>query len=192
MRGDRVARRHAGEGRRAQRRPSPPSRWKIAHHHQELLLLLGIDIRLATVACWACGALYQTLGLERAHIDAYSKGGSNHPSNYFLLCSLCHREQPDGADKAFQVAWLVSRREGVDLDVAQEFKRHAGVELLDFFRQLQDARGSRAPIELIGRLVHEARRDRVAQSRGSMRANFIERLVLEAKRVTQAKDLDPA
>jgi hypothetical protein len=84
-----------------------------------LLDLLEIPPEDAARCCWTCGArsfevsgnevvpILDDLGwLERAHVVAHAAGGSNEPSNYFLLCATCHREQPDSASLAIQVAWL--------------------------------------------------------------------------------------
>lgn len=46
---------------------------------------------------------------ERAHILSHAAGGSNEPNNLLLLCSVCHREQPDGAPRDAQLKWLSSR-----------------------------------------------------------------------------------
>jgi hypothetical protein len=55
--------------------------------------------------CWACGGL---ANLERAHVVAIAHGGGNEPENFFLLCWVCHREQPDGAPADVQLEWLAS------------------------------------------------------------------------------------
>jgi hypothetical protein len=55
--------------------------------------------------CWACCGL---ANLERAHIVAIAHGGGNEPENFFLLCWVCHREQPDGAPPDVQLKWLAS------------------------------------------------------------------------------------
>jgi hypothetical protein len=44
---------------------------------------------------------------ERAHVVGVANGGSDEPGNFFLLCSRCHRGQPDGAPPKVQCAWLL-------------------------------------------------------------------------------------
>lgn len=46
------------------------------------------------LACYACG-IEEEGGLERAHIVPHSLGGSCEADNLFLLCSYCHKENPD-------------------------------------------------------------------------------------------------
>ena len=55
--------------------------------------------------CWACAEEHKTL--ERAHVKARVAGGGMAPSNFFLLCRECHKEQPDGASESAQVLWLL-------------------------------------------------------------------------------------
>jgi hypothetical protein len=100
-------------------RPPQPTHDEIAAAQAELLDLLEIPPEDAARCCWACRAMsFRFRGnevvpvpgelgwLERAHVVAHAAGGSNEPSNYFLLCATCHREQPDSASPAVQVAWL--------------------------------------------------------------------------------------
>lgn len=47
--------------------------------------------------------------LERAHIVPYSLGGSNHVSNYLLLCRQCHRDAPDTTNPRFILQWTQKR-----------------------------------------------------------------------------------
>jgi hypothetical protein len=88
-------------------RPPTPSvrriaEWWIAHGELERVRHLGVN---AVATCWACS--YTAIGFtpERAHIVAHSAGGSSVPSNLLLLCSRCHREQPDGAPRSIQIMW---------------------------------------------------------------------------------------
>jgi hypothetical protein len=76
-------------------------------------------------SCWACGGWREGFlhphmlaktrqgesgqkGIERAHIHARGRGGSDSPDNFFLLCPLCHAEQEvlPYNDKYLQVMWL--------------------------------------------------------------------------------------
>jgi len=45
--------------------------------------------------------------MTRAHVVAKSVGGPDTPNNYFLLCDVCHVEQPDGLSREIQEAWLI-------------------------------------------------------------------------------------
>jgi len=66
--------------------------------------------------CWNCGedkrsnSKKNKVRLERCHIIAKSLGGGFEPSNFFLLCSLCHREAPNTSDKNDIWHWLESNR----------------------------------------------------------------------------------
>ena len=60
----------------------------------------------AADSCWRCGYHAQKGEMTRAHIHAHRHGGSNDPSNYFLLCDICHREQPDAAPREEQIQWV--------------------------------------------------------------------------------------
>lgn len=58
--------------------------------------------------CWGCGSV-QSRSLERCHIVPYSLGGSNEPSNYFLMCSKCHREAPNTMWPEIFYEWIQQR-----------------------------------------------------------------------------------
>jgi hypothetical protein len=89
---------------------NPPKRKEIAKTQKDSILngLPDIHQSEAYHTCWAC---YEGIGLPeftptRAHINSNQNGGSNNPSNYFLLCRNCHKEQPDGCSKHIQLLWL--------------------------------------------------------------------------------------
>ena len=88
-------------------RRGPPTHAAIAAAHSTLVAENGPG------CCFACGA-YAGRGLERAHIVAKAHGGSYDPSNFWLLCHPCHREQPDGAPPAAQEMWRASRASHTD------------------------------------------------------------------------------
>jgi YD repeat-containing protein len=44
--------------------------------------------------------------LERAHIVARQFGGADTPDNILLLCSACHREQPDVPNRDAVIDWV--------------------------------------------------------------------------------------
>jgi hypothetical protein len=64
---------------------------------------MGVDFAEAHERCWRCG--YQ-LPLQRCHIIPDSLGGADAPSNYVLLCNMCHREAPNVADARFMWIWI--------------------------------------------------------------------------------------
>lgn len=64
------------------------------------------EIDRLTKTCWACGAERKSV-MIRAHVVAKSVGGSDTPDNYFLLCDVCHAEQPDGLSREIQESWLI-------------------------------------------------------------------------------------
>lgn len=85
-----------------------PYKAKIAQAQKDLLPTLPNLKGNAEWHCWACGD--ESRDLERAHIEPASAGGSDaDPTNFFLLCPRCHREQPDAAPREYQVRWLRER-----------------------------------------------------------------------------------
>jgi len=73
-----------------------------------LLARLGIDPAEAATTCWGC-RVDALRGPQRVHVVARTHGGSDAPDNFFILCWLCHRDQPDGVSRATQEAWLIRR-----------------------------------------------------------------------------------
>jgi len=53
--------------------------------------------------------------LHIAHIIPHSQGGKEEPSNLVLLCSECHRENPDSINEKFFWKWISSRPNWKDL-----------------------------------------------------------------------------
>lgn len=64
---------------------------------------LSVDFAEAHERCWRCGCKRR---LERCHIVPYSLGGEDTPSNFVLLCSRCHLDNPNVADKEIMWDWL--------------------------------------------------------------------------------------
>lgn len=80
------------EGMSDVRRHSAPSPKKIRDYWEDTLISLDLfDSRkeLDEPICWAHG--YVVDSLERAHILSWQQGGSWEPSNFHLLCHLCHK-----------------------------------------------------------------------------------------------------
>lgn len=94
------------------KRHMPTPRAIVEANRQLVERLAFVDPDRAHATCWACGQNDRTDEprgwLQRAHVLAASGGGSDAPENFFLLCSVCHREQPDGASREAQEAWLLS------------------------------------------------------------------------------------
>ena len=57
---------------------------------------MGADMSEWHERCWCCGRLED---LERCHIIPHALGGSNHPSNFVLLCNYCHQQAPNVDDE---------------------------------------------------------------------------------------------
>lgn len=95
------------QGRRGYLRKPPPPLKVIATPHVALIQgLPNAVVEAPTQYCWGCGI--GPGGMERAHIRPYSAGGDASPENFFLLCSACHRTQPDTVDPETQIDWLRS------------------------------------------------------------------------------------
>lgn len=99
-------------------RSSTPSHRAIAEANAALLSRLDLTVEQGASTCWACGSGPGgdgSLGwLQRAHVVAVVAGGDDSPANFFLLCAVCHREQPDGASRAAQEAWLRAHESQVE------------------------------------------------------------------------------
>lgn len=68
---------------------------------------MGVDFAEAHERCWRCG---YDLPLQRCHIIPASLGGLDTPSNYVLLCNMCHREAPNVDDARFMWKWIRATR----------------------------------------------------------------------------------
>ena len=64
---------------------------------------LSVDFLEAHERCWRCGCKRH---LQRCHIVPESLGGEDIPSNYVLLCSRCHLDNPNVADPEIMWDWL--------------------------------------------------------------------------------------
>lgn len=64
---------------------------------------LSIDFAEAHERCWRCGCKRR---LDRCHIIPDSLGGEDEPSNFVLLCSRCHLDNPNVMDKEIMWDWL--------------------------------------------------------------------------------------
>lgn len=109
----------------------PPTHGQIVEANLDLLVTLPnlqpfdpedpwdcVDVQRT---CWACGTwsgrsdrsgrANKSPKMTRSHVVARSRGGSDAPSNFFLLCDVCHAEQPDGMPRESQVEWLRRRED---------------------------------------------------------------------------------
>ena len=86
-------------------RGTAPSPKRVVDAQAELLGRIGLDVGVAWHTCWACRLDLQTAP-QLAHIQAVRDGGTNDPSNFFLLCASCHFEQPDEDPREAQERWL--------------------------------------------------------------------------------------
>ncbi len=86
--------------------------------------------------CWSCGRqwkgklkkknttwddyvrAWENAPLQRCHIVAKSLGGSNHPSNFFLMCRECHDLSPNTTSRQMFFRW-VDRQDWWQRDAAQ-------------------------------------------------------------------------
>ena len=81
-----------------------PTRRAILEHWLSCEDGAYIRDKLEAKRCWACGRVEKDP--FRCHIVAASNGGDLHPGNFFLLCDVCHRDQPDTAPRKHQLFWL--------------------------------------------------------------------------------------
>jgi len=127
-------------------RGKPPSFSNIVVAQRDIIYSLDIPINSAEKTCWSCKKYFSS-NLEKAHIVAFSKGGSNLPDNYFLLCHNCHTNQPDGAPPDYQIEWLQKRPQfwEVRFDAnpfKSEFELMSGIKIQEFFGLIIDRHGT--------------------------------------------------
>jgi hypothetical protein len=96
------------------KREKPPTRFEIVEYwsaNQNEIeaneCRMGADEADWIDRCWCCAIECKQ---ERCHIIPHSLGGSNHPSNFVLLCSFCHQEAPNVADKYLMWDWIAENR----------------------------------------------------------------------------------
>jgi hypothetical protein len=152
-----------------------PSHADIAGTNRALVATLA-NVTADLTACWTCWACGIQCTPERAHVLARSQGGSDAPENFFLLCAVCHREQPDGAPRAAQVAWLRARehhtqRAHPQLEAAvRECARLGGETALAVWWHAIGAEG-------VQRILGEGYKRAAANDLATMRANAASALI---------------
>lgn len=88
----------------SQRRPVPPSVVAIVESWNK-------DLK-EVAHCFACGytgtgkTSWRQANLIKAHVVPFSLGGSNDPSNFVLLCCVCHYINPETPSRAHYLRWL--------------------------------------------------------------------------------------
>jgi 5-methylcytosine-specific restriction endonuclease McrA len=119
-----------------------PSKAQIFDHWKDRFRDLGIFIDWGEPSCWACGFHYGTkydikssnagwneifdgwdrVPLQRCHIVPRSLGGTDEPSNLFLMCRECHDSAPNTALPEIFFEWArtqsYSRRESAKIEEA--------------------------------------------------------------------------
>lgn len=119
-----------------------PSKAQIFGCWKDRLQDIGIFIDWGEPSCWACGFHYSTkydvkqsdaswekildgwerIPLQRCHIVPRSLGGTNEPSNLFLMCRECHDLAPNTALPKIFFEWVRAqsfwKREAAKIDEA--------------------------------------------------------------------------
>lgn len=102
--------------------------------------------------CWACGSYDGKSKPTRAHIHPVKSGGSDDPSNFFLLCDYCHEGQPDGAPRDMQIDWLMS----VEYCLVRQWQ-----QTIDMFDRLRSIDGADSLNAWLSECGERAREDAV-------------------------------
>jgi hypothetical protein len=120
---------------------------------------------------------------ERAHIDAVKHYGDDSPSNFLLLCPVCHNEQPDGADRQYQINWLNTKQSVEDTIVSttefvsDQFERISGVPLQALIEKLLDKYGIKGMLQRFESALREGKEQRARVTHISGLSNAVARLV---------------
>tara|TARA_Y100000385_G_scaffold285185_1_gene344638 strand:+ start:1629 stop:2180 length:552 start_codon:yes stop_codon:yes gene_type:complete len=167
------------------KRRKPPSHAHICNGQIQLIKELDIPIQFADSTCWACKREFHSAKPEKAHIEPFSRGGSDLPSNFLLLCRKCHASQPDAASREYQLKWLRSRKEHWETDsafdvnpFATEFKIMSGISIEDFCNMLMDKYGTSGMLSRFKNELKMGSLDKAGQTSGNAMANAVARLVL--------------
>jgi hypothetical protein len=68
---------------------------------------LNFDWGDADLVCWNCGCERKT---QRCHIVPHSLNGDDDPSNYVLLCNICHTNAPNCSNPNIMWDWIKSNK----------------------------------------------------------------------------------
>lgn len=159
------------------RRRKPPSSDNIVMGQIDLLKSLDIPYHLASSTCWACRKEF-TGSLEKAHIEPFSRGGSDLPSNYLLLCHNCHTNQPDAAPYDYQIEWLQRRPQFWEskfepVPFQAEFERMAGIRIEKLCDLIIDKHGTEGMLGIFKRTLKGGALDKAGMTTGNAMANAV-------------------
>jgi len=159
------------------RRRKPPSASSISISQTRLLKKKDIPIKYATTTCWACRKTVSG-SLEKAHIEAFSRGGSDHPSNYLLLCHNCHTTQPDAAPPNYQMEWLHNRPQFWESKFepspfASEFERMAGIKIEKLCDLMIEKHGTQGMLSVFKKTLKGGALDKAGMTTGNAMANAV-------------------
>lgn len=186
-----------------------PSKAQIFEHWKDRFRDMGIFVDWGEPSCWACRFHYgikydikssdaswgeilggwERIPLQRCHIVPRSLGGTDEPSNLFLMCRECHDLQPNTALPEIFFEWVRAqshgRRESAKIEEAlRSFDVRSGqhnellrlVESSDFKDWVEGRLGLHrpqsnyasiscrlTPATIIGLAVHYLRSERVHQ-----------------------------
>jgi hypothetical protein len=135
-----------GDEMKKNNRLGMPTIKNIVAAQNALILRLGIE--QPDDDCWGCRSDDGDGPLTRCHIVAVRNGGSMAPENFFLLCELCHRNQPDGMSLSTQLIWLetieycLDRRARKLRPISDAFRKF-GEENKVLLEEFMNANGSR-------------------------------------------------
>lgn len=112
--------------------------WEEAHRH-----------------CWRC---WVDGPLQRCHIVPASRGGADEPRNLILLCTRCHREQPNVRTPQATWTWLRSTLHSGAMRFAEEwlaaYEFSYGEEPLTQTVADPERFGARLSAELVDAVAH--------------------------------------
>jgi hypothetical protein len=106
---------------------------------------LPLDWADALDHCWRCTE--NTTRLQRCHIVPASRGGRDEPSNLVLLCTRCHRENPNVSDAAIMWQWI---KQSTELR-----RKHLGAEAAACYGSYWMARAAEEYEQLFGRRLRD-------------------------------------
>lgn len=163
------------------RRRKPPSADAISMSQLELTKELEIPVNYSTSTCWGCKRETHA-SLEKAHIEAFSRGGSDHPSNYLLLCHNCHTNQPDGAPREYQIEWLKKRPQFWEAKFepspfATEFERMSGIKIEALCDLILDEHGTSGLASIFKKTLKGGSLDKAGMTTGNAMANAVHAFV---------------
>ena len=155
-----------------------PSCRSIADANKDLTDSLGISPLEAEKTCWRCRYLFSTGNPMRAHVQAASQAGSDHPTNFYCLCNRCHSEQPDNAPREYQDKWL-RIKPGNNWDemtatgiVSEEFFNMTQRPISSLFDVMMDEYGTRGMSLRIGSAMKNANQDKAGSGNGIANAIY--------------------